>query len=140
MKSKYKRKDTPDLNADRLSELGWEAVDVKYEYMLRAMLNIIESEMTRLYWNQNQKEIISPFSNSGELFQNEYVTIRAYNWDENELPNFDTDQLKIFWYKHSNRGVYALLMPNGNVDEILVNVLNNTIQSLKETYNEGSYL
>lgn len=140
MKNKYKRKDIPNLNADRLSELGWEAVESKYEYMLRAMLNMIESEMTRLYWNQNQKEIISPFSNSGELFQNEYVTIRAYNWDENELPNFDTDQLKIFWYKHSNRGLYALSTPNGNIDEILVNVLNNTIQSLKETYNEEAYL
>jgi hypothetical protein len=109
-------------------------VSAKYDYLIRSVLNMIRSELDRLYWNKNQKEISSPFDNTGEVFENDYVTIRAYDWNENELPNFDTDQLKVFWYKHSNRGVDALIKSNDNIDSLLVDVLNNTIESLKESF------
>lgn len=72
-----------------------------------AALNRIRNEMDRLYWNKNQKEMISPFDNSGETYQNDTFTVRAYDWNDNILPNFEYKDLRVTWYKHSNRGVYA---------------------------------
>jgi hypothetical protein len=129
-----KRCDTPNQSYDELLSSGWKSVSAKYDYLIRSVLNMIRSELDRLYWNKNQKEISSPFDNTGEVFENDYVTIRAYDWNENELPNFDTDQLKVFWYKHSNRGVDVLIKSNDDIDSLLVDVLNNTIESLKESF------
>lgn len=137
MKEKcLKRVTMPNQTLSDLEKDGWFYLGDEYNYMLRSILNMIQLELERLYWNEYQEEMSSPFENSGAVFENEYVTIRAYDWNENILPNFDTDKLKIFWYKHSNRGVEGLIPPNlyYDINEVLLNVLNETIQSLKETF------
>ena len=131
MVRKLKRRDLPNKTNEELLDEGWVYLDSKYEYLVRGMLHMLRSELDRLYWNKNQAEMVSPFDNTGAPdFSTDYLTIRSYNWDENTLPNFDTDSVKIFWYKHSNRGVFAMVKNSDNIGEVLANVLNDSIESI----------
>lgn len=75
------------------------------ELLMEAIMDKIENEMDRLYWNKYQKDMESPFQNTGAEYSNETFTVRAYNWNGNDLPNFEYKDLKIWWYKHSHRGL-----------------------------------
>lgn len=106
------------------------------EYLLRAVLNELESQMSRLYWNKNQKEMDSPFQNTGTEYSNDTFSVRAYNWDTDDdyLPNFVYKDLKIWWYKHSNRGVEWLYKDERNgiiPSEFLAQLLDDCIISLQ---------
>ena len=73
-----------------------------------AILRAIDQELSRLYFNKNQKDISSPFDNTGTEYKNETFIVRAYNWydEDNEKPNFEYKDLKVWWYKHLGRGDY----------------------------------
>ena len=43
---------------------------------------IIKNELDRLYWNKNQKEMDSPFENTGETYKNKTFKVCAYKWNE----------------------------------------------------------
>lgn len=110
----------------------------QYEYAIRAVLNMIRSELDRMYWNANQKEMTSPFDNSGApVFATDTFTVRSYNWDSNDAPNFETDKLKVWWYKHSNRGIYAKIPNGAHAEDVLFEALNDSILSLKRYFKEG---
>jgi len=87
-------------------------------YVLQAALDKIKSEMDRIYWNYHQKELASPFENTGISYSNSIFTVRAYNWDSNIKPNFEYKDLKVWWYKHSNRGTYAECGHHITIDEV----------------------
>jgi hypothetical protein len=76
---------------------------------IEAGLMLLESEIDRVYWNNNQKKWESCFSNNGGDFKLPEFTVRAYYWgdDENKeaLPNFECDGLEIRWYKYLGRGM-----------------------------------
>lgn len=87
-------------------------VDSKYYEFLDAVLRDIRRELDRLYWNEHQIEMDSPFDNTGNEYSNDTFTVRAYDWDadiENvqSLPNFEYKNLKVWWYKYQGRGTYA---------------------------------
>lgn len=87
-------------------------VDSKYLSFLDAILYSIRKELDRLYWNKHQREMVSPFDNSGAPeFSNGTFTVRSYNWDtedeESKLPNFEYKSLKVWWYKYQGRGTCA---------------------------------
>lgn len=73
--------------------------------LIVAVLENIETEMARQYWNKYQKEFCSPFRNTGEIYSNDIFTVRAYNWNGNYEPNFEYKNLKVYWYKWLGRGV-----------------------------------
>lgn len=79
------------------------------EDLIKAVLDAIDKELARCYWNKNQKNINSPFANTGKTYSNDFFTVRAYDWndDENEeaKPNFESKLLKCWWYKHAHRGL-----------------------------------
>jgi hypothetical protein len=130
-----KRIDLPNRTEQELLASGWKLVDDKYINLIRGCLSIIRSELDRCYWNANQKEMNSPFDNSGaSAFSNAYLTVRSYNWSNNSLPNFDTDALKVFWYKHSNRGLYAIVPNNYNIGDLLATVVNSSILSIQAQF------
>lgn len=126
------------MDYQALKEAGWVELDMeKYEHIIRAIMNMVRSEIDREYWNANQKEMENPFENTGAPdFTTPYLTVRAYNWDDDapQLPNFDTDVLKVFWYKHSNRGVMAMAKNVHDIDHLLVHVLNKSIASINESF------
>ena len=74
--------------------------------LIQAVMERIEGELGRCFWNKHQEQMDSPFSNTGNQYQNDTFVVRAYNWDENVEPNFECDGLKVWWYKHVGRGLY----------------------------------
>ena len=135
MENKIKRTDIPNKTVEELMRDGWVWIGAEYNNLIRGFLMMVRTELDREYWNANQTEMVSPFENNGVAdFVTDYVTIRSYNWEENILPNLDTDELKIFWYKHANRGVDVLVKNKENIGEMLARVLNNTVDSIHETF------
>jgi hypothetical protein len=78
---------------------------VNNEALIEAVLRQIENELSRVMWNNNQKEYISPFSNTGERYKNDVFEVRAYDWSDNpEVEwNFKYKDIEISWYKFCGR-------------------------------------
>ena len=108
-------------------------------YLVVAILNYIEKELLRLYWNINQKEMDSPFQNTGNTYSNPVFSVRAYDWDENIEPNFQYGDFKVWWYKHSNRGVYFETTAPFTV-EFLREMLKNCLKAMLEDKSLQSYI
>lgn len=75
------------------------------EELIKAVLNRIRDELERQYWNKYQKDMASPFFNVGAIYSNNTFTVRSYDWNGNYQPNFEYKDFKVWWYKHSNRGI-----------------------------------
>lgn len=79
----------------------------KYTEVIIAVLRAIEREMERCHFNTMQKELVSPFANTGAHFVTPTFQVHAYNWGMDEdTPhyNFAYKGLKVEWYKHVGRG------------------------------------
>lgn len=109
--------------------------DEKIILMTRAMLDFIEKELSREYWNLYQKEIESPFSNTGNTYNNDYFIVRAYNWDEDLSEfNFETDKMKVSWYKHSNRGVQVYFKEGAKPYKTISTTLSKCVKSIEKDF------
>lgn len=106
------------------------------EYLIMAALAEIERQMGRLYWNKNQKEMVSPFENTGEEYKNDTFFVRAYNWNDDDDGgcNFKYKDLSIWWYKHYRRGIEWMYEGERNVPisaEFLSQMLDDCIISVQ---------
>ena len=79
-----------------------------------ALLEDIESEIARIYWNKNQKEWTSAFRNTGDEYIGKCFEVHAYSWaDEPDYDfNFKCGDIEISWYKHVSRGTMINISPN----------------------------
>lgn len=110
----------------------------KWNNLMHACLQAIRSELDRLYWNKYQREMHSPFDNTGAVYQNDTFTVRAYSWDEDaeELPNFEWKQIKVYWYKHEGRGNQVYTVMGYDDPAIYAIMLNKCLKALKEDFGE----
>lgn len=110
---------------------GWEKCP---EYVI-ALLEHIEAEMERLYWNKHQEDYHSPFQNYGEHFKNKVFEVHAFDWGD-ELKyeyNFKCGQLEIQWYKHLGRDTYInMLLPPGTI----IRAFNRCMESLGDEWDD----
>ncbi len=107
------------------------------ELMVRAMLDFIRKELDRHYWNANQVEMNSPFDNTGEEYSNDYMTVRAYNWsnEDDSKPNFEAGYMRCYWYKHSNRGLIVEFAEGGhNSFDTVADTLKKCIESIEKDF------
>ena len=72
---------------------------------VQAAFSKIDEQLSRVMWNINQEEYLSPFSNTGERFKNDVFEVEAYSWDDeyNQEYNFKWNDYKVRWYKHCLR-------------------------------------
>lgn len=102
-----------------------------------AILDYIRKEMNRLYWNKYQKEMESPFDNTGAAYANSTFSVRAYNWDDteelNNEPNFKYKDIEITWYKHSNRGVVVKAGHQITYEDLVI-MVNDCVDSLRKDF------
>lgn len=95
---------------------------IKYRYedtwLIRDALGIIKEELDKVNFNKHQKEMPSPFDNTGISYKNNVFSVCAYNWNDNERPNFVYKDLKVWWYKEYERGTYAECGHELNIDDI----------------------
>lgn len=113
-------------------------VDEKYIQLIRSILNEIRRELDRLYWNKYQREMHSPFDNTGSEYRNSTFIVRAYDWwgnNDSELPNFEYPGINVYWYKHSRRGLTAYTDDDLTLD-YLTNMLNDCIAALRKDFGE----
>lgn len=110
-------------------------MEKKYTPLLQAVLNEIHRKLDVAYWNKNQEEMASPFDNTGSYYVNPTFSVCAYQWDEEgsesdvPTPNFVWQDVKVYWYKHSNRGLSAFA--NREITpELLSEMLNDCLNSL----------
>lgn len=110
--------------------------------LLEAVLDKIEKEMGRLYWNKNQKEMESPFRNTAQKYLNDTFEVRSYYWGDNEdegvLPNFKYKDLSAYWYKHCERGLSWTYkgVKNATIpSEFLDEMIEDCVKSLEKDWN-----
>lgn len=74
------------------------------EYII-ALLRYIDSKLSIMMWNKEQKEYDSPFDNTGNKFKNNTFEVEAFNWNDNicQEYNFKYKDIKISWYKRLGR-------------------------------------
>lgn len=81
---------------------------LKVSNIMLAALREIENQYDRVFWNITQKEVHSPFGNTGERFSCDVFEVQAYEWneDDEQLYNFKWNDIEIRWYKYLGRGMY----------------------------------
>lgn len=100
-----------------LGNLLWNEGNANQEYncprWVVALLADIGVEISRVYWNANQKEWDSAFMNTGGEYIGDCFEVHAYNWnDDVERPfNFRCDEIQVSWYKHLFRDTTININP-----------------------------
>lgn len=108
-------------------------------YLIESILDKIENEMARMYWNRHQQEMpASPFRNSGGKYENNIFSVRAYDWDGNYEPNFEYKELKVWWYKNSHRALSweynhekNVLPPSYFLEDMLYDCITSVVNDTK---------
>lgn len=119
-------------------------MNMKSDLLIQAILNRIEDELCRQYWNKNQEDMMSPFQNTGNEYSNDTFTVRAHYWGDDEdrinLPNFEYKNFKCYWYKHSMR---SLCWYYNNIRDVipplefLNAMLNDCFDSMERDFHKG---
>jgi len=111
------------------------------EQLITAILDNIDAELRWCYWNKNQKELNSPFGNTGTTYSNEKFTVRAYSWgdsEDTEKPNFESDFIICTWYKHSHNALeYKFTEDKRPTLEQLNTFLNECIAAIRKDFEVG---
>lgn len=104
--------------------------------LIKSILNYIQKELNRCYYNKNQKQMTnSPFENTAATYSNNTFTVRAYDWSGNLQPNFECDGFKVWWYKHSNRGVHVESDKRITL-RLLNSIIKKCIKSIRKDFGE----
>ena len=112
-------------------------VDKNYfPQVVESVLHTIDNELRRCYWNKNQQEMESPFSNTGNSFKTDVFEVEAYNWGEPEhWWNFKYKNFEAGWYKHLGRGFEYKMINNEPLTlEFLETMLQDCCKSIEKYY------
>ena len=103
-----------------------------------AILEAIDKELKRCYWNKNQTHMDSPFDNSGSKYECKAFSARAYDWVNDNGDNFvyPKDNLHVEWYKHCGRGIYVEV-PDDWTMERLPDMLADCIAAIREDFGDS---
>ena len=111
------------------------ALDEADLILVEACLDKIKEEMKRLTWNKFQKNIETPFDNSGQEYVNSVFAVRSYDWNgANEMPNFEYKSLQINWYKYCGRGMYGVIDDADYNIGFFKTMIADCISSLKQIF------
>ena len=105
------------------------------EYVID-LLRGIESRLERIYWNNNQEELESPFQNTGNEMTIGNMIIRAYNWNEDTATdyNFKYNDLEISWYKYLGRDTTINIDPNSEgFNDKIIEYYNECLELIDNT-------
>ena len=125
--------------------MRWRVLNQQDTEVVVAVLKAIEDELLRCYWNKNQKEMRSPFRNTGNSYSCDTFSVRAYNWVGDNGKNFVytvyTDRylmqssLIAEWYKYLGRADYVEVPEDWNM-EYLSDMLDNCVRAIRRDFGE----
>lgn len=98
------------------------------------LLRGIERKLEIKYWNKNQKELESPFGNTGNSIKIGNLLIQAYNWDEDSSDeyNFKYNDLEISWYKYLGRDTTINIDPKSkDFSEKIIGYYNEILELIE---------
>ena len=121
-----------------------EFTEDKNALLLESCLMKIEAELARLYWNKNQRQIDSPFQNTGESYANGSFEVRAYEWGVPELDeeepadtaNFRYKDLRVSWYKSLGRGMRVEVPKENWSVEFLATMVEECVDAMRKDFGE----
>lgn len=118
-----------------LGNLLWNESNANQQYncprWVVALLADIGGEISRVYWNENQKQWDSAFQNTGNEYIGRCFEVRAYSWGEEEQPwNFKCGDVEVSWYKHLYRN------PTINIDPASSDFTERIVQMYEGVLNE----
>ena len=111
-------------------------LEEKYVVLIECVLQKINEEFQRSYWNKHQQQTDGPMYNIGMNYANKTFVIRSYDWNGNYLPNFQYKGLKVWWYKHLWRGTYVKSDVIPDID-FLFNMFRDCVQSIRKDFEEN---
>ena len=113
--------------------------DHKWDLLMNCVLRKIRDEMDRLYWNKYQREMHSPFDNTGAEYSNDVFSVKAYNWDDDaeEEPNFKWGPIHVYWYKHEGRGNIVYTKIGYDDPAIYALMLEKCLEALRKDFGEN---
>ena len=100
-----------------------------------ALLRDIDREMERVHWNVFQKEMDSPFENTGSRYMGKSLKVKAYSWgDDDPIEwNFKFGDIEVSWYKHLGRGTRINIDPKSkHFKEMMLEMYNTCIEEVRE--------
>ena len=107
--------------------------------LMVAILREIRKELDRCYWNKNQKQMVSPFDNTGTSYKNDTFSVNAYYWGDDDAladrPNFVYKDFKVYWYKHLDRCTAATMEKPLTID-YLKHMLTNCTEAIRRDFDE----
>ena len=112
----------------------------EYDMLATAVIRKIRSEMDRLYYAKNGMTMKSPFDNTGATYKNNMFSVSAYNpetqekEDDMDHPNFSWGPVKIFWDKHSERGIRVYTRMGFDAAETYAIMLRKCVRSLEDDF------
>ena len=122
--------------------MRWRVLNQLEREVVVSVLRRIEDELLRCYWNKNQKEMDSPFQNTGNQYDCGVFAVRAYDWVEDNGKNFvylDNNfpqaSLRAEWYKYLGRGDYVEVNENWKM-EYLADMLKRCKDAIREDFGE----
>ena len=122
--------------------MRWRVLNQQDTKVVVAVLREIERELLRCYWNKNQREMESPFWNTGNSYSCGAFSVRAYSWDDDNGKNFVYTDRHLFpssliaeWYKHLGRGDYVEV-PESWKMEYLADMLENCKEAIRKDFGE----
>lgn len=112
----------------------------EYDMLAAVVIRKIRSEMDRLYYAKNGITMKSPFDNTGTTYKNNMFSVSAYNpetqekEDDMDHPNFSWGPVKIFWDKHSERGIRVYTRMGFDAAETYAIMLRKCVRSLEDDF------
>ena len=85
---------------------------------------------------QNQQELESPFSNTGNSFKTDVFEVEAYCWDTpDHWWNFKYKNFEAAWYKHLSRGFEYRMVDGSEITlEFLENMISECFEAIQKYY------
>ena len=109
---------------------------------VEALLEHIEAEISRVYWNDNQEEWNSAFRNTGNRYDGSCFHVQAYTWGEEYIAAWNfcyvdpkTEQAVMFsWYKHLGRDTTVNINPTGKgFNERIISMFDDVIADIRKS-------
>lgn len=74
--------------------------------LLEAALGLMSDELERVMLNKGHHNYLSPFSNTGNKYENSVFKVHAYDWGDEDQPwNLKWGDFEVSWYKYYTRGL-----------------------------------
>ena len=107
-----------------------------FPQVVESVLHTIDNELRRCYWNKNQQELESPFSNTGNSFKTDVFEVEAYCWDTpDHWWNFKYKNFEAAWYKHLSRGFEYRMVDGSEITlEFLENMVSECFKAIQKYY------